>query len=197
VTCIAGIVGRNNVWMGGDSAGVAGYSLSIRKDVKVFKINNRFLIGYTSSFRMGQLLRFNFDPPEQKKKTDDYEYLCTDFIEAVRERLKKGGYTKIKENQEVGGTFLVGYNGRLYEISNDFQVGERIDDFNSIGCGSAYALSSLYMTKDEKEPKKRILQALEAAGYFSAGVSRPFVVEKLTFDNNGKPEMARPVKKGK
>jgi len=197
MTCIAGIVDGNNVWMGGDSAGVAGYDLSRRKDTKVFRINNRFLIGYTSSFRMGQLLRFNFDPPEQKKKISDYEYLCTDFIEAVRKRLKKGGYTKIKENKEEGGSFLVGYSGRLYEVEDDFQVAERIDSFNSVGCGYAYALSSLYMTKDEKEPKKRILQALEVAEYFSIAVSRPFVVEKLTFDNNKKPEMARPVKKGK
>jgi len=54
MTCIAGFVNKNEVWIGGDSAGVAGYNLRIRKDTKVFKVNGRFLIGYTNSFRMGQ-----------------------------------------------------------------------------------------------------------------------------------------------
>jgi hypothetical protein len=36
MTCIVGLVDKGDVYIGGDSAGVAGLSLSIRADEKVF-----------------------------------------------------------------------------------------------------------------------------------------------------------------
>lgn len=36
MTCIVGLKHENSVWIGGDSAGVAGLSVTIRKDPKVF-----------------------------------------------------------------------------------------------------------------------------------------------------------------
>lgn len=195
MTCIIGLVQDNEVWMGGDSAGVADLNIRSRKDTKVFKVNGKFLIGYTSSFRMGQLLRFGFSPPEQKSKTSDFEYMCTEFIDAVRKRMKEGGYMKVKDNEEEGGRFLVGHKGKLYCVDGDFQVGESLDGFDTVGCGYAYALGSLYETRMEKVPKKRILKALETAEYFSAGVRRPFVIKTLR--TKKPPNMVRPVKKGK
>lgn len=47
--------------MGCDSAGVGGWHLQLRADPKVFHVGH-FLIGYTDSFRMGQLLRFGEQP---------------------------------------------------------------------------------------------------------------------------------------
>ena len=69
MTCIVGYLDKKTkkVTIGGDSAGVAGLDITIRKDEKVFKVDN-FIIGCTSSFRMIQLLRFSFKPPEIKQK---------------------------------------------------------------------------------------------------------------------------------
>jgi len=179
MTCIIGLVQGGMVWMGGDSAGVAKLDIRSRKDTKVFEVDGRFLIGYTSSFRMGQLLRFGFSPPEQEGNVDDYEYMCTKFIDAARKRLKDGGYVKVKDSREEGGVFLVGYKGRLYQIDDDFQVGETLDGFDAVGCGSDYALGSLYSNKNNLDPKWSILEALKVAEHFSAGVRRPFVVKRL------------------
>lgn len=51
MTAIVGLVEKGNVYIGGDSAGVAGLSISIRGDEKVFKVGP-FIMGFTSSFRM-------------------------------------------------------------------------------------------------------------------------------------------------
>ena len=181
MTCIIGLVDNGTVWMGGDSAGVAGLDVVIRKDAKVF-INGEFIIGYTSSFRMGQLLRFKFNPPtyyEKKHDNDVYSYMCTEFIEEIRSCLKDGGYSKINDNKETGGIFLVGFRGRLFEIEADFQVGENNDIFSAVGCGEDYAKGSLYAdTTTEFTPYGKIIRALEVAAHFSAGVRAPFVVEK-------------------
>ena len=79
MTCIVGLVMPDGIYVGGDSAGVGGYSLTVRADEKVF-INSGFIFGFTSSFRMGQILRFGFAPPKLHADIDLYEYMVTTFV---------------------------------------------------------------------------------------------------------------------
>lgn len=177
MTAIAGFVHEGKVWIGGDSAGVSGRDLTVRKDAKVFK-NGEFLFGFTSSFRMGQLLRFAFTPPTQTEKQEPYAYMCTDFVNAVRSCLKTGGYAKKDNEVESGGTFLVGYRGRLFIVDSDYQVGESLDGYEAAGCGYAIVKGALFATKT-MEPRQRMEIALNAAERHSAGVRGPFVVESI------------------
>lgn len=175
MTCIVGLVHDGNVYIGGDSAGVAGYSLTVRADKKVFK-NGDFVMGFTSSFRMGQLLAHAFTPPKRHPDTDVYKFMVTSFVDAVRDCLKTGGYAEKHSDAERGGTFLVGYAGRLFKIESDYQVGEAIEPFDACGCGEDIALGALSVTANEK-PKKRLLDALKSAENYSAGVRGPFHIE--------------------
>jgi ATP-dependent protease HslVU (ClpYQ) peptidase subunit len=125
-------------------------------------------------------LRFGFTPPEQRDDVEDYKYMCTAFIDAIRQCLKSGGLTKINNNQEESeGSFLVAYKGHLYYIGSDFQVGEDADGYSSVGCGEFYALGSLFSSRII-DPQKRITKALEAAEHFSAGVGRPFIILEIS-----------------
>ncbi|MFW6016921.1 MAG: hypothetical protein ACOCRK_10825, partial [bacterium] len=135
------------------------------------------LMGFTTSFRMGQLLRYKFNPPEHLEYIDTYNYMVTDFIDAVRNCLKDGSFAQKDLEQESRGTFLVGYKGRLFKIYNDYQVEETVDNYNAIGCGEQIALGSLYSTKNTP-PRERIKIALEAAERYSTGVNRPFKIIK-------------------
>jgi ATP-dependent protease HslVU (ClpYQ) peptidase subunit len=181
MTCIIGLIHRNKVFIGADSQGTAlTFDKSMRKDAKVFSVNGKFLIGCSGSYRQGQLLRYGFTPPEQRNDIDDHKYMCTEFIDAIRKCLKDGGLTQVKDGQEkCEGFFLVAYKGRLYEIEDDFQVGEVAEEYNAVGCGASYALGSLY-SNPAIDAKKRITQALEAAEHFSAGVGRPFLILEIS-----------------
>jgi hypothetical protein len=185
LTAIAGLIDGANVWMGGDSAGVSGYSLTVRKDPKVFTIDE-FIIGYTSSFRMGQLLRFYLKPDSPKENQNKYEYMVCSFIPKVRQVLRDNGYLKMENNKEIAGTFLVGWRGCLYIIHNDLQVGEAALPYVTCGCGQDVALGSLHATESSKptlSPKDRIHTALQAAEQFSAGVRSPFTILTTTAQN--------------
>lgn len=106
MTCIVGLIHKQKVIIGADSAGSNGRDISRRKDPKVFK-TGPFVIGCTSSFRMIQVLRFAFDPP--KIKGDLYRYMCTDFVNAVRESFESSGYLqKESDGQERGGNLFSG-----------------------------------------------------------------------------------------
>lgn len=174
MTCIVGLIDNGVVYIGGDSAGVAGLSISIRADEKVFH-NGPFIMGFTTSFRMGQILRYKFDPPQQTVSQDDMTYMVTDFIDAVRRTFANNGFGD--KDATVGGTFLVGYKGKLYTIESDFQVGIPTIGFDAVGCGADLALGAMFANTKLK-PTERIKQALLAATTFSAGVAGPYLVIK-------------------
>lgn len=174
MTAIAALVDDGKVWMGGDAAGTSGWSLQTRDDPKVF-INGEFIIGYTSSFRMGQLLQYCFTPPTPIEGCDGMRYMVTQFIPAVKQCLADGGWKKNEGGRDDGGTFLVGWRGGLYMVDDDFQVARMLHKFAAVGCGQDLALGSLLSTGG-KEPEYRVIMALEAAGAFSAGVRGPYTV---------------------
>lgn len=178
MTCIVGLVDEGKVYIGGDSAGVnGGWDLVVRADPKVFHIGP-FVMGFTSSFRMGQLLRFAFVPPVHPPEVDIYRYMTVDFINAVRDCLKTGGWAKKDSEKESGGVFLVGYRERLFVIDSDYQVGETLDGYMAVGSGDQVALGALYAAQ-KLPPLVRIRLALEAAERWNAGVRGPFVIEVL------------------
>jgi ATP-dependent protease HslVU (ClpYQ) peptidase subunit len=178
MTCIVGLEHDNGmVSIGGDSAGTTGWlQRRIRTDEKVF-INGQMIFGFTGSFRMGQLLRYSLSVPEQlPSQTDDFRFMCTAFIDAVRQCLKGGGYAKAKDGEESGGTFLVGYRGRLYRVEDDFQVGRSTLTFEACGCGVDFSMGAMWAGDKEQKPDERIREALACAANFSAGVAPPFFI---------------------
>lgn len=176
MTCIVGLVDKGKVYIGGDSAGVdARLEMSVRRDRKVFR-NGEFVMGFTTSFRMGQILAFAFTPPKPREGEDLLAYMVKDFIPVARTAMKDGGYSKIEHHQEEGGTFLVGFRGRLFRVDADFQVGENQLPFDACGCGQSIALGSLF-SSGRLTPRARLVEALRAAESFSAGVRAPFVIE--------------------
>lgn len=177
MTCIVGLAHEGVVYIGGDSAGVADdWGLTVRADSKVFQ-NGPFLIGFSSSFRMGQLLRYAFEPPVHAEGVSVEKYMATTFVDAVRDCLKAGGYAHKENEVEAGGVFIVGYRGRLFQIDSDYQVGVSADPYTAIGCGALIALGSLYATERRGVvARSRVTLALEAAERHSAGVRGPFTV---------------------
>ncbi len=172
MTCIIGLESDGQVYMGGDSAGVAGMSVSVRADEKVFT-TGPFIMGFTTSFRMGQLLRYKFEPPAQPNGVDDMRFMVVNFIDAVRKCFFDNGYGKKEDNR--GGTFLVGYKGRLYTVHDDFQVGKPSEGYDAVGSGTDLALGAMAVSAGV-HPMDRIYNALDAATRFNAGVLPPYTI---------------------
>jgi ATP-dependent protease HslVU (ClpYQ) peptidase subunit len=185
MTCIVGIAHPGGVTIGGDSAGVAGHDLTLRKDSKVFALEGgRVVFGFTSSFRMGDLLRYGLDLPNRDRSGDLDRWMRTAFIDAVRGCLKAGGYATVNNGVETGGVFLVGIEGRLFRVESDFQVGESAHGVDAVGCGASFALGALLalggaaigMGDHAALAEHRARQALRIAETCSAGVRGPFRV---------------------
>lgn len=187
MTCIIGLVYNGHAYVGADSASVECESLTIKQTSipKVFK-RGPFVIGYTTSFRMGQLLEHWLEVPEQEEGQSNQEYMVKEFVEAARNLFKEKGFSTIDGNSEIGGTFLVGYKDHLYEVCADFQVAEMADGFNSVGCGSSFALGALMAYSNYYDPTEKIVKSLKIAEHFSAGVCSPFNVLSTKRENDEK-----------
>jgi hypothetical protein len=141
---------------------------------------NNAVIGYTSSFRMGQLLMYGtglIDSRDAFQNKIDHEYLVTKFIPNVIQLFENGGYSRTTNGEKSGGSFLFCYKDKLYQISSDFQFGESIWKYDACGSGEDFALGSLHSTEDKiDDPVIRVRMALQAASQFSVGCAPPYYI---------------------
>ena len=179
MTCIVAIAQNGTVYMGSDHAASddkSGWIMS-RKEPKVFKVG-QYGIAFTDSFRMGQILQYNWTPPKYtptKTNSGLYKFMRTKFIDSVKVAFKDNGFGDIGGNDEdTGGIFIVGLEGRIFVVDEDFHVGENVVNYMAEGSGGMFALGALHATKNQKNPKMRIKLALEAASEFSMSVAPPF-----------------------
>lgn len=169
MSCVVGLINNGSVYIGGDGRATTNDG-EIRPIVasKVFK-NKKYLFGYSGSVRSGQvLLPEYFEPPDN----------IVDMADAVREQLKRKGCMGSNEDQieATQSNFLIGYEGRLYEILIDFQLNEIYGEYTAIGSGSSFALGAFFATKRVKNPIKRIKIALDASKEFCSFVGDPYTI---------------------
>jgi len=187
MTCIVGIQHKGKIWMGGDSASVdSSYNITQVPNPKVF-IRGDYIMGYTTSWRMGQILNYcgKLPMPPSKPETSDSldKFMVTEFIPKIRKIFEKEGFVPEHETAKTGaGSFLVGTRGHLYTIHSDWQCMRSNRGWDAVGCGEQFALGSLFATNAnaiEWRAESRVREALKAATYLSAGVMEPFLVRSL------------------
>lgn len=138
-----------------------------------------FLIGFTTSFRMGQVLRHHFTPPPLPRRARDIErYMVVEFVDELRATMKRAGYAETQNGRESAGEFLIGIRGRLFTISDDYQVAENRVPYAAVGVGREVASGALCVTSGYAG-RAAVLTALLAAQEHSAGVRGPFTVESI------------------
>ena len=181
MTCVVGLVKSGKIYMGSDSSAVdvSGGHIFAQKNPKVFMVG-QYGIAFTDSFRMGQILQYDWTPPKftGNSRTLD-KFMRTKFVESIKEAFKAGGYGNIgnqSESEDSGGVFLIGVKGtgRLFYMDDDFQIGENILPYYAEGIGMDFALGSLFSTQTMRDPIKRLEVALASASQFSIGVCPPY-----------------------
>lgn len=173
MTCIVALVHNNRVYMGGDSAASDSVGITERVEPKVWK-QGQFIIGFCNSFRMGDILKYQFRAPAHPDRISTDRYMRTAFVDEVMICFKENNFLWSENGSWGGGNFIVGYRGRIFNIGDDFHVGESREGFDSIGSGYQIALGSLYTSTGK--PQTRIRLALTAAEKFAMGVRGPFKI---------------------
>lgn len=159
MTCLVGLIDNDRVFIGGDSAAVAGDAVEVRANRKVFR-NGDFVMGFTGSFRVGQLLQYADLPAVEG---EPIAHIVNEIVPILR------GFAG-KETDEI----LVATAGRLFKISSDYSVAE-YDTYTAAGQGEPYALGRLHGSLGA--PEQRVVAALAAAEAHCGAVRAPFHIE--------------------
>lgn len=169
MTIIVGVVDAKTgeVHIAADTMASDGWNGQLRVDKKVF-VAHGIGYGFTSSYRMGQILQYHSEEVvDELRQTDTFGYVVKCLVPMWRRILTEHGFTKVEMGRESFGTFVVGIDGHVFTIDNDFQVGERVDGFAAVGCGCEYAMGSLFSSGAIGLSLAQ--EAVEAAKYYSTG----------------------------
>ncbi len=179
MTCIVGLVDGKNVLIGGDAAATSNSTITLRSDPKVFRVGE-YIMGYTSSFRMGDILELRCPAPSPLPKGKSLrEHLIRNWVDQHLRRVYKIlGYIKVESGSDYGGTFLIGTRDQLCEINDNFQVGTPMNGYVVVGSGTSYALGALHAMSSIKKltGKEKVRKALQAAAAHNAYVRAPFTI---------------------
>lgn len=180
MTCILGYADEKNMYIAGDACGSNGQYYSKRKDDKVFK-KGEMLFGYTTSFRMGHLLQWKFVIPKHRKDISTMEYMNTLFIDEVIKCFSENAYVKVDKEVKAGGHFIVCYDGIVFSIDSDFQVGINEGNLDGCGCGAIAALAAFKMGMLSKRwgIEYNLKKALLISSQMIPGVCEPFTVLRM------------------
>jgi len=186
MTCIVGYVDKSEdcVYIGADSLGSSSFSGIVRKDPKFFHYTKDIIVGFTSSYRMGQVIMYAenlfSDININNKEFFTHKNMVTKFIPNLVKL-----YKDIDDTIDKKGTFLIATFDKLWKIYDDFQVEETVQDFNSCGSGEDFAFGSLYTSEKNEELSitDKIILSLESAENYAKGVQRPFHIVNTRDEN--------------
>ena len=141
-----------------------------------------WLIGHTTSYRLGQVLRHRVIWPIPPLDLELLEaFVVGEVVDAVRKAMREAGAARRHQSAENGGTFLLGYGGRIFVIADDYSVVRLPNNFAAIGHGRFLAHGALFALKESPLPlEERCRIALEAAAAYDNTVRGPFSFLRAT-----------------
>lgn len=183
MTCIVGINTGEKIIIAGDRMASNSFIKMEANRTKVFKKDN-FIFGVCGSPRVAQLLKYKLSIPRRFMGQSMEEYIYTSFTDSVISVLDENNALEIKDGlKKFRGSFLFGFENRLYEMESNFQALEDSRGFNACGSGEYHAMASLYSTKDlEVKPEERLKKAIECANEFVVSVDNNIDMVELIYN---------------
>lgn len=174
MTCIVGVETKRGILLGADSLGGEStyWTATTSAEPKVFRIGP-YVLGFTTSFRMGDLLRYHAALPEPPAGARAlHRHMVVKVVPVLRATLKDHGFATTRDGGEVGGDFLIGVRGALFHVQSNYAVQRATFGYDAAGCGAQSALGALSCAKGV--PRARLRAALEAAERHNMGVRGPW-----------------------
>lgn len=185
MSCVVGYNYKSHIYMAYDSIEYSADDATYRTTSmdKCF-IKGNMLFGIVGSIRAVSLIKYKFKIPPKGKIEDDQEYLSTVFIDSLIKVLEKNDCLAKSEDEGrmSNCNLLIGYNKKLYEMFQDFYIGEIIDPpYEAIGANCSYALGSMHSLHYNEiyKPEEKLLMSLEAVKKFSTTICNPFKILRI------------------
>lgn len=194
MTCIVGIEGVREVFLGADSVSSDGHRKATRPSPdKIITIGGgagdlRLAAAICGSWRMRDVMKHHLkvDPPRMGSEQDVNDWIAQEFIASLRKALKKHGCLQVNDGVERiadRGSFILAAGARLFQVFEYFQLAEVEPWGAADGSGVDIARAVLYDRSRRPDPglaPVRLRAALEAAEELITTVRRPFHIFRFS-----------------
>jgi ATP-dependent protease HslVU (ClpYQ) peptidase subunit len=160
----------------GDFMASNGHNFAKVANSKVFNKSENCAVGYTSSFRMGQILEHYWTLPARMCDQELDSYVNVTVVESLRAVFSKYGYGIKDGIEDLGGNFILLYEDRIYEVQYNYSVLDYDSEIISIGSGSDAAQGALYalLPVSTADLDNLLAKVFEATSLVTATVSPEF-----------------------
>jgi len=130
----------------GDYMASNGHHFNKVANSKVFNKSESCAIGYTSSFRMGQILEHYWTLPPRVEGQTAENFVNVTLVESIRAIFKTYGYGTKDGLEDLGGTFILLYEDRIYCMQFNYSLLDYDSEIIAIGSGTDAALGAIYLS---------------------------------------------------
>lgn len=172
MTCIIAFTDGKSSFIAGDKLGSNGFTKSVMVEPKVFekefhrvstndegtvRTRETMALGYTTSFRMGQLLSYNLLLPDQDANQSFSQYLVQKVIPLIRHMFKDEWGARDSSQDIGGGQFIILHNHTIYEVQGDFSVLQPKTQITAVGSGTYHAIAAMQALQSVSSDTKKDL----------------------------------------
>lgn len=168
MTCIAAIVDNGKAYIAGDRGASEPDVIFPIEHPKVWR-SGEYLMGYYGTMH-GEIVQNYFVPPKMSGNPD--KFMKTQFRKALKDFYAEWNISAA-DGEHFGMLIVVAgkiYEHNLYDLS---MTSYKDQDFMATGSGGAYAMGSLFSTKNYRDPKRRLKIAVECATIYSPSCLGP------------------------
>jgi len=146
MTAIVGIQGKGWAILGADTLTTYQDRPYVAKGCdKITKVGE-YLIAVAGDAIVGDIINNLWQPPKVIKTQEPDRFMMIRILPSIKQTLTEAGYEpapKVKNDDDSGWDALVCFNGRLYQVSDDYGYMRDDKGLYAIGSGGALALGAL------------------------------------------------------
>ena len=160
MTCLAVVrdPATQKIHMAGDRGASDDNTILSLTAPKVWKLGP-YLLGYAGALD-GERIRYNFNPYVPDIKDID-KFMQTKFIKQLK-NFYNDWWVDTGKEADLG--LIICVKGQIYEHNAvDMSLSKYNLDYLAMGSGADLAMGSLYATQKQKDGRKRVMQAVNAA----------------------------------
>ena len=177
MTCIAGLIDGESVYVGSDSESTWGY---VRHNCgsKVIRHGDA-LIAWTGKAAVSEAIKHRLTVPDVPEGGPE-RWLMVTLPDKIREVLKAAELWDTNEGHvRGGGALIAAWRGHLVSCDSYLAAYPATRGYVAHGSGGEVAMGALYATEGAGDAKKRLKTAIKASTMWSVGVGGDPHIEKV------------------
>lgn len=166
MTAIVGIQGKGWAVLGADSMTTFTDKPYVAKGCdKIVKVGE-YLVAVAGDATAGDVLYNLWQPPKVIKTQEPDRFMMIRVLPSIRQVLTEAGYDpnpKNNKDDDAGWDALICFNGKIYQVSDDFGYMRDDKGLYSIGSGGPIALGALSAMDTETKTHAKAASAAKKA----------------------------------